>query len=786
MSEEKANELRQQAEARLAAAGDDAPDMSVQDSRQLIHALRTHQIELEMQNEELRRAEQELSDARDRFADLYDFAPVGYVTISDKGLILQVNLTLSRLFGVERGRMMKRRFSSFVAAQESDSWYLHMAAILKGGDAAASPLELTFKRQDGSFMCAVVNCLRVQQGDQVVVRLSLTDISGRKLRDERIRKLSAAVEQSPSAIIITDADGSIEFVNAAFTRLSGYAAEEVIGKNPRLLRSGKMPAGVFEEMWQNIRAGRTWEHEICNRRKDGSLYWDAVSISPLKNEQGDITHFVAIQTDITEQKRLAGEKKKFAAQYRSLYENMLDVYYRTDKEGRVVAITPSCLAQTGYTQEEILGRNVSEFYADPSMREPLLSELFQNGSVNDFEVILVRKDGVCRTVSVTGSLLLDDARQPVGIEGILRDITGRKQTEAELRTSEGRLNMAQRIAQVGHWQLDLKTNRLIWSDEVFRIFELDPACFELSYEHFLDAVHPDDREAVSQAYRQSLVTRQPYSIEHRLLLQGGRIKWVREQCESIFASDGAALHSRGTVQDITSDRSAAEARALLLQENRRLVRQLMQVQEEERRLLARDLHDQLGQLLTSIDARAEYIARHAGNDELRTIAMAIVRDTAASFDASHTTLMKLRPATLDTLGLSAALTELSSHWKRSGINCSLHIDGAIDQLDEMHAIAIFRLVQEGLTNARRHGEADRAEISVRLTPKDRGQAIELLVEVSDNGKGLQAQSISEGMGIIGMRERVNALGGTFRLTDVPGGGARIEATMPLDAGEVVK
>jgi len=114
-----------------------------------------------------------------------------------------------------------------------------------------------------------------------------------------------------------------------------------------------------------------------------------------------------------------------------------------------------------------------------------------------------------------------------------------------------RLNEAQRIARIGNWELDLRTHRLHWSDEIFRIFEIDPARFGASYEAFLDAIHPDDRAAVNNAYADSLRNRTPYEIAHRLLMPDGRIKWVSERCESSFDTDGAALRSVGTVQDIT-------------------------------------------------------------------------------------------------------------------------------------------------------------------------------------------------------------------------------------------
>ena len=152
----------------------------------------------------------------------------------------------------------------------------------------------------------------------------------------------------------------------------------------------------------------------------------------------------------------------------------------------------------------------------------------------------------------------DATGRVVAVLGIARDVTERKAAVEALRTTADRLKEAQRIAHIGSWDLDLRSNQLHWSDEVFRIFETAPGPFRASYEAFLDAVHPDDRAAVDAAYRRSLETREPYGIDHRLLLPDGRIKVVHEQGETLFEGD-RPIRSVGTVQDITSQKEAEQA-----------------------------------------------------------------------------------------------------------------------------------------------------------------------------------------------------------------------------------
>ncbi|MDO8127645.1 MAG: EAL domain-containing protein [Candidatus Brocadiales bacterium] len=140
------------------------------------------------------------------------------------------------------------------------------------------------------------------------------EITGRERREVALRKLSLAVEQSPNVVLITDAQGSIEYVNPRFTQVTGYAPEEVIGKNPRILKSGKTPPEVYKRLWETITSGGEWRGEFCNKKKNGELYWESAVISPIKNAEGVITHFVGSAEDTTERKQ-AEEKLNQLAYY---------------------------------------------------------------------------------------------------------------------------------------------------------------------------------------------------------------------------------------------------------------------------------------------------------------------------------------------------------------------------------------------------------------------------------------------------------------------------------------
>ncbi len=235
-----------------------------------------------------------------------------------------------------------------------------------------------------------------------------------------------------------------------------------------------------------------------------------------------------------------------------------------DSEGRIVRFNRASEQLSGYSSEEVSGKYLWETVLSledaATIREYAFEALVNNpqAMTGHYTNSWLSRDGECYLIEWNNSLILD---QNGGMEYMVSvgiDITQRAANEASMRESQGQLKEAQRIAMVGSWTLDLIKGELQWSDEIFRLFELDKATFAPSYEAFLNAIHPDDREAVNQAYSQSLQDRQPYQITHRLQFPDGRIKYVKEACETLYDELGAPLISRGTMQDITEQTRAEE------------------------------------------------------------------------------------------------------------------------------------------------------------------------------------------------------------------------------------
>jgi diguanylate cyclase (GGDEF)-like protein/PAS domain S-box-containing protein len=263
----------------------------------------------------------------------------------------------------------------------------------------------------------------------------------------------------------------------------------------------------------------------------------------------------------------------------SLHSSILDnagyAIIATSTEGVITVFNRAAERMLGYSADELVGRHTPEVF---HLEEEVVTraaefgvelglalepgfEVFvahtRVGSSNQHEWTYVRKDGTRFPVQLAVTAVKGLKGDVSGYLGVAVDISARKANEAALLESRQRLNEAQRIAKVGSWELNLATDHLEWSDEIFRIFEIDPTNFGGSYEAFLNAIHPADRKSVHRAYTRSLQNHQPYEITHRLLFPDGRIKWVHEACETVYDASGRPLVSRGTIQDVT-ERQLAE------------------------------------------------------------------------------------------------------------------------------------------------------------------------------------------------------------------------------------
>ncbi len=267
-----------------------------------------------------------------------------------------------------------------------------------------------------------------QIGDGSVV-WTRTDITKTRADQSELRKLSRAMEQSPVSVLITDIDGIIEYVNPKFTQVSGYSAEEVIGAKPSLLKSGDMNEAEYADMWETILSGRVWEGVFHNKRKDGSLYWESARIAPVKDDFGEITHFIGIKEDITELRRYQESLRLSGVVFDATSEGIV----LTDARGCVRMVNPAFTRITGYEPEEVLEQPVSRFLGEDNQETVarVLAEMEESDNWSG-EVTSHRKDGSWYHQWLSITTLHDEKGVANGHVIIFSDITQHKADQARI------------------------------------------------------------------------------------------------------------------------------------------------------------------------------------------------------------------------------------------------------------------------------------------------------------------------------------------------------------------
>jgi diguanylate cyclase (GGDEF)-like protein/PAS domain S-box-containing protein len=289
--------LRAQAEKKVVHSAGEVEPLPSWDRNCLVHELGVHRAELEMQNEELVRIAKELEDKTDRYVDLYDFAPTGYLTLDETGKIIEANLTIASLLGRERQKLLGQTLTQFMVEEDADPFYLLSRQLFTNGVAAIG--NLRFVKADGSLIFVNINCLLAHENGKPLFRMAINDISRQVAVEEKLQLIAKVLENTLEGVIITDAQAHIITVNPAFTTITGYALDEVAGKNPSLLKSDRQGAEFYSGMWQSLKTSGHWEGEVWNRRKNEEIFPQWMSISAIKNEHGETTHYVGLFHDIT-------------------------------------------------------------------------------------------------------------------------------------------------------------------------------------------------------------------------------------------------------------------------------------------------------------------------------------------------------------------------------------------------------------------------------------------------------------------------------------------------------
>ncbi len=301
----------------------------------------------------------------------------------------------------------------------------------------APKIEMKYLKLDGSVLDVEVQSSPTTYDGVQSIQTAIHDITERKQAEETIVKLSKGVEQSSASIIITDEDGIIEFANPKYCELTGYSREELIGRNPKITQSGKTPIETYEKLWKTILAGKEWRGELLNKKKNGDLYWEFMSISQIKNAKGEITSYIAVKDDITERKKLEEELKLVSARLALAtqsggvglwnYDLANDSHLWSDQMFALYGIRESDFGSI----QEVWHTCVHPGDIHRCTQEIQLA--IHGNKKLDTEFRVVWPDGSIHTIKALASVQLDESGRAVRMIGTNWDISEQKRTELEIK-----------------------------------------------------------------------------------------------------------------------------------------------------------------------------------------------------------------------------------------------------------------------------------------------------------------------------------------------------------------
>ena len=407
-----------------------------------------------------------------------------------------------------------------------------------------------------------------------------------RVREVR-RLVDRAVYSSADGIVITDAtrpDNPIVFVNPGFERMTGYAAEEVVGNNCRFLQRGDRDQPALDELREAIKAGREHRVVLRNYRKDGAPFWNELHVAPVYDEEGNLANFVGVQDDVTA--RVEAEER--LRRQAELLDLSYEPIFAWELDGGIVYWNRGCEELYGFSKEEALGGYSHRLLrTDHPMPLAELKATLERDGRWAGEIVHTTREGE-RVVVESRHVLarMDDGRRLVLETN--RDITGRKKTEDALKESEDRLRLAAEATDLGTWDFYPATGELRWDERCKAIFGISPGA-EVDYGVFLAGLHPEDRGRIERRVRGALDPSGDgrFDVEYRTVgIEDGADRWVAARGQALFDAEGRAARFVGTVLDVSA-RKRAEAERDRLLARERAAREEAEAARERLELLTR-------------------------------------------------------------------------------------------------------------------------------------------------------------------------------------------------------
>jgi PAS domain S-box-containing protein len=590
-------------------------------------------------------------------------------------------------------------------------------------------------------------------------------------------------EQASLGIAVEDLEGTVLLANPALCSMLGYAENELCGMNCSQFANSEDSKDDWA-LFQELSAGIIDQYSLEKRyvKKDGTRVWGRLNVSLLKNGEGGSPLVFAFLENITERRRTeevlreTEERFRLAARAGKMFayewDASTDVIVRSGECGEIFGTEKVAKVSTG---QQILAK------VHPDDREKLLAaDAALSVEKPDLQVShrMLHADGSVVWAERTGRAYFDRQGKMLRIVGMVADITERKRAEEILHESERNLVGAQARAHLGSWVETLADHKLVWSDELYRLWGLEPRSVEPNRDVFLGGVHPDDRADLREKLDASLANRQPFDCVHRVLRPDGSVRFAHSQGEPISNEKGQPIQFVGTILDITEQKMAEEALA-------NVSRRLIEAQEQERTRIGRELHDDIGQRLSMLVIGIEHLRRdppdlstelHRLMGELHGQASEIAADLQS---LSH----ELHSAKLEYLGLAVAARVFCKDFRQQQkVEIDIETYDLPRPLSTDLSLCFFRILQEALHNSTKHSGVRHFE--VRLW----GTVSEIHLTVRDSGAGFdrEAAKQSRGLGLISMEERLKLVNGTLSIESQFQRGTTIHARAPLSGSNSVR
>ena len=633
--------------------------------------------------------------------------------------------------------------------------------------AAGKPFEkqARLRRADGQYRWFLIRAvpLRDELGNIINWYGTSIDIEDLKRVEDRIRLV---INTIPTMVWTLQPDGALDFVNQRWLDYTGLSLEEEIEEPTRAVHPEDLPS-VMEKWLADMAAGKPSEDEMRLRRADGEYRWFLVRTAPLRDEQGNLVKWYGLSIDIEDRRRAEDDLRRQKEILQRIFDNVPVMVGFVSPDGKIKLANQEWERTLGWPLEEVLGQDLdvfAELYPDPKYRQEVLKFVFEsNAEWADFRTRV--RDGRMIDTSWANVHLADGTTIGIG-----RDITERKRAETESRALIDAIPQ-QIWSGPPDGTLDYCNDR--WRS--YTGLELQG----LRGDGWQTMLHPDDRERVLNAWHESVATGTPYEQEERHRGADGTYRWFLARGLPLRNAEGRIVRWYGTNTDIEDRRQAEE-------ELRRLSGQLLRLQDEERRGIARDLHDSTGQDLVALATMLGQLRASIPSVERksRRLVSKCEKLTDRCIRDVRTLSYVLHPPVLDAAGLGDAIRDyVNGFTKRSGIRVELELSPRVGRMPQDVELALFRVVQEALTNIQRHSGSQRAKIRI-----DRSS--DLTLEISDRGHGTSVSRqrrkeeprLGIGVGVPSMQERVNLIGGRFEI-DSTSHGTTVRVAIPLRENE---